>query len=83
MKKQINYGKSIVTETLRMKGQKSMSRGGKCTYGFRMPESSGYESSQRISDLHTPISPKVRGQDESSRAVSPCSDRQQGFGGLG
>jgi hypothetical protein len=43
LKKQINYGKFIVTETLKKKGQKSMSHGGRCTCGFRMPESSGYE----------------------------------------
>lgn len=36
-----------------------MSHGGRCTFGFRMPESSGYESWQRISDLHMPISPKA------------------------
>ena len=38
---------------------KSTSHGGRCTCGFRMHESSGCQSSQRTSDLHTPISPKA------------------------
>ena len=48
-----------------------MSHGERCTCGFRMPKSSGFEHWQWLSSLHTPINPKADKQKWSYSTLWP------------